>query len=78
MPELNEEYVEGFLERLKALLFTDNICLIKTDEDQLVLCEIWHHPNRAGQDNEYEIYPLAKLLTEEETQKLKIDGEMPT
>lgn len=58
------------LERLRALLDGNIIASLITDDGTTVLAEIWK------QDNQVLIYPFAKLLTEEEKDKLKLNGEV--
>ena len=79
MPKLNKEFIKNFLPRLEALAQTGRLCVIKTDSGKFILCERWHFPERKETDpeGEYEIYPLAKLLTEEELAEYKINGETP-
>lgn len=79
MPELTEEYLKELLPRLEALTQSGNICTVKTDNGSILLSEIWHYPDRkkTDPDNEYEIYPFAKLLTDEETAEFKLEGEIP-
>lgn len=79
MPEITDEYLDKFLERLKILGVSDHLVLLCSDDGSWVLCEIWNYPERktSEPDSEYEIYPLAKLLTEGEAQKLTIDGQRP-
>ncbi len=79
MPELDEEYIKAFLPRLEALTQSGNIMLVKADDGSYILAEIWHFPERAESDpeNEYEIYPLAKLLTQDEVGELKLEGVTP-
>lgn len=79
MPELNEEFIKNFLPRLEALSKSGNLCLIKADDGSFILCEMWHFPERkeTEPEGEYEVYPLAKLLTEEKVVKYKLDGEIP-
>ena len=79
MPQLDEEYLRDFLPRLEYLMGGGNLILIKADEGSIILAERWHFPERreTDPDNEWEIYPIAKLLTEDETGELKFDGVTP-
>ena len=79
MPKLNEEFIRDLLPRLEALLQSGNICTIEADDGSILLCEMWRFPERKETDpeNEYEIYPLAKLLTEDEVAELKLGGKTP-
>jgi len=79
MSQLDEEYLNNFLPRLEALTQTGKIALIKTDDGSIILAEKWHYPERKETDpeNEYEIYPLAKLLTQDEVGELKFEGQTP-
>ena len=82
MPELDinsEEYIKSFIPRLEFLLANGMLCCIKTDDGKWILCEKWHYPERreTDPDNEYEIFPIAKFLTDEETGELKIEGQTP-
>lgn len=79
MPILDKEYINIFLLRLEDLMKNGRIGLIQADNGSYILVEMWHYPERKESDpeNEYEIYPIAKLLTEEEVEKLKFDGVTP-
>lgn len=82
MPEVDinsEEYIKDFLPRMEALLELGAICTLKTDDGRWVICEIWHFPERRETDpeNEYEIYPFAKFMTDEEIAELKLEGQSP-
>ena len=61
------------IDRLKALLSTErHICSLITDDNQTILCEVW-----TDEDNMVNLFPFAKLLTEEEIADLKMDGQTP-
>ena len=80
MPKLTDEYLDAFLDRLGHLNNTEHIVLLQCDDNSWVIAEIWHYPERKERDpdNEYEIYPIAKLLTEEDVVKLSMEGQKPT
>ena len=79
MPKLTDEYLDVFLDMLEHLNNTENIVLLQCDVNSWVIAEIWHYPERKERDpdNEYEIYPIAKLLTEEDVVKLSMEGQKP-
>lgn len=79
MPELTDEYLDIFLERLRVLNSSDHIILLQCDDNSYVIAEIYQYPERRETDpnNEYEIYPIAKLLTEEEIKELSFYGQTP-
>ncbi len=79
MPHITEEFIKGFLPRLEVLVQTGNIVVVKTDDGQHIIAEMWHFPERAESDpeNEYEIYPIAKIVTDAETAELKLSGDTP-
>ena len=70
---------EDKLERLRALTFDYKIGLAKCDDGSVVIVEVWHYPERRESDphNEYEFYPIAKYLTEDEIKELKMEGACP-
>lgn len=75
----SEKYIKNFIPRMAALLEIGAIGIIKTDADRFILCEVWHFPERreTDPDNEVEIYPIAKFLTDEEMAELKMEGQTP-
>ena len=79
MPELTDEYLDLFLVRLGYLNSTEHIILLQCDDNSWVIAEIWKYPERkeTDPDNEVEIYPIAKLLTEEDVVKLSMEGQKP-
>lgn len=79
MPELTDEYLDSFLERLRVLNSTDHIILLQCDDNSWVIAEIWQYPERRETDpeSEYEIFPIAKLLTEDEVKNLSMEGQKP-
>ncbi len=82
MPEIDinsEEYIMDFLPRLQFLLEKGNICTLKTDDGRWVLCEKWHFPERRETDpeNEHEIYPVARFLSDKEIAEIKFEGQTP-
>ena len=76
----SEEYIKEFFPRLDFLIEGGNICTLKTDDGRWVLCEIWRFPERreTDPDNEYEIYPFAMFMNDEELAGLKLEGQTPT
>jgi len=79
MPDLTEEYLKNLLPRLEVLMQTGNVIIIKTDNGSHLLAELHRFPDRRETDpnNEYEIYPFAKLLTEDELKEFKMEGQTP-
>lgn len=73
MPILNEEYLQGLLTRMEALIKENVLAILDCDDDKHVIVEIWKKD-----DGNVGIYPIAVLLTEEEVGKLKLEGAIPT
>ena len=75
MPDLTKEYLDEILERFKFLLCGENdakLAILDIDNGDHIIIEMWE-----TDDGKINMFPIAKLLTEEETAKLKLEGVEP-
>lgn len=70
MPQLTEED-KKVLQRLKALISNDQIVMVMCDDGTKVMAEIW------ADGDDVAIYPMLKVLTDEEKTTLKLKGDVP-
>jgi len=67
---MNETEMQELFDRLRAMLVNDMLIIVKTDQDEHVICELW----KDKKNDAYSIYPWLKVLTEEEKEEMTLDG----